>query len=244
MGVHDVEGHLHRVEGEPVLFGDGEHPQMDFRVLVSGETDVTQLSCLPRRQQGGVGAVIGEDAVRVFEAEHLVMLDQVDAVGFQPAQRLFELPGRFLPGAPVDLRHQKRPVAVPVAQGPPHPPLTLPAVVVPGVVEKVDPPVQRRAHDAQGRRFGQIRKTEVPAAKADGRNLLPRAAELPVRHFRVSAAGCHLFASPAQVIRLRRASGRNVFTVAAGAMMSKGGDRRDFRRWTRVRSPCGTRLVR
>ena len=80
----------------PLLPRDLEHVQMDVRVLVPGEADVAELARLPGLDQRRVGAVLVEDAVRILVADDLVVLDQVDAVGLQAAERLVELPRRFL----------------------------------------------------------------------------------------------------------------------------------------------------
>jgi hypothetical protein len=79
-----------------------------------------------------------------------VELHQVDAIGLQPAQRLVDLARRALLAAAVDLGHEKRFVAIAVAQRLSHADLARPAVVVPTVVEEVDAVVDGRAHDADG----------------------------------------------------------------------------------------------
>ena len=81
--VHHVQRHLHRVEREAVRRGDGEHVQMDVRILVTGEADVAQLARLARLHERRVRAVFVEDAVRVVVAKDLVMLHEVDAVGLR-----------------------------------------------------------------------------------------------------------------------------------------------------------------
>ena len=52
------------------------------------------------------------------------------------AQALIDLIGGGLPGATVDLRHQKHPLAIAVAQRVTHPDLALAVVVVPAVVHE------------------------------------------------------------------------------------------------------------
>jgi hypothetical protein len=94
--VHDIERHLHRIERESVVSRDCERIHVDAWILVSREADVANLPCLSCFDQRPVGALLIEDPMRIFEAEHLVMLYKVDAVRVQPAQRLVELPGSLL----------------------------------------------------------------------------------------------------------------------------------------------------
>src|SRR2546422_588463 len=80
MGIHHVQGHLHRVEPEPVRPGGVEHPQVDSGTLVTGEADVADLACTLRRQHRFQRAVRPEHALRIRHPDHLVELHQVDAV--------------------------------------------------------------------------------------------------------------------------------------------------------------------
>ena len=75
MGVHDVEGHLDRVEFEAAFARHLEHVKVDPRIFVPGETDVAHLAGFLCFHQGGVGAVVLENAVGVLITEDLVMLD-------------------------------------------------------------------------------------------------------------------------------------------------------------------------
>ena len=55
------------------------------------------LPALARRDERSVCAVRIKDAVRIFETENLVMLDQIDTVHTEPLQGLVELPRGFAP---------------------------------------------------------------------------------------------------------------------------------------------------
>ena len=83
--VHDVERHLHGVEVEAVLLGHFEHVEMDVRIFVAGEADVADLAGLLALRGAPLGASSIEDAVRIVEADDLVVLDQVDVVGLRGA---------------------------------------------------------------------------------------------------------------------------------------------------------------
>ena len=75
----------------PCRSRDFEHVQMDVRVLVAGEADVAHLAGLLGLDHRLHGAALGEDAVRILEADDLVELQQVDVVGLEPPQRFVDL---------------------------------------------------------------------------------------------------------------------------------------------------------
>ena len=103
----------------------------------------------------------------IVEADDLVVLDQIDAVGLQPAERFVELPRRPPLRPAVDLGHQEDALAVAVAERLAHPQLALAVVVVPGVVHEGDAAVDRGADDADAERLVDVRQGEVPAAEPD-----------------------------------------------------------------------------
>ena len=102
--IHHVERHLHRVEREALLARHFEHVEMDVRILVPGEADVAELARLPRLEQRSVGALLVEDPVGILEADDLVMLHEIDAIGLEPRSdssscrvaSLFERPSIFV----------------------------------------------------------------------------------------------------------------------------------------------------
>ncbi len=173
VGIHDVERHLDRVEGEAVFIGHFQHVQMDKRILVAGEADVAQLARFFCFQEHLVGAVFVEDAVRVFEADDFMVLDEIDAVGLEPAKGFVQLPLRFPPGAAVDFGHEEYLVPVSVAERLPHAHFADTTVVVPGVVHEVDAVVHGGMHDADSELFVEHGQSQVPPPDTDGGNLLP-----------------------------------------------------------------------
>ncbi len=180
--VHDVERHLDGIEGEALLRRGREHVQVDSRVLVSGKADVAKLTCLTRLHERGIGAFRTEDSMRVLEADDLVMLHEIDAVGLEAAEGLVELLCRLAPGSPVDLRHQERPAPVPITKGLPHPDLAGPVVIVPAVVHEGDARVDCMADDPNAQRFVHVLEAKVPPAEPDGRDLLSGTAERAGRY--------------------------------------------------------------
>lgn len=91
MRVHHVERHLHGIEVEAALGRHFEHLEVDARVLVAGEADIAQLAGFFGLDERLHGAALGEDPIGVVVAQDLVMLDEVDPVGAQAAQRLVDL---------------------------------------------------------------------------------------------------------------------------------------------------------
>ena len=81
---------------KPCVSRDLEHVQMDARILVAGEADEADLAGLRASSERLHRAALGEDAVRVVEADDLVELHQIDVVGLEPPQRLVELLRRRL----------------------------------------------------------------------------------------------------------------------------------------------------
>jgi hypothetical protein len=79
-----------------------------------------------------------------------VVLDQVDAVGLQTAERFVQLSRGLALGAAVDLGHQEYPVPIAVLERLAHPELALALVVVPAIVHEGDAAIDRGAHDANG----------------------------------------------------------------------------------------------
>src|SRR5579859_7357979 len=86
MSVHDIQGHLHRIEAELVREGSFQHFEMDVGTLVPGEADVADLSALLGFQNSFHPASGGKYAVGIAVANHFVELQQVDVVGLQAAQ--------------------------------------------------------------------------------------------------------------------------------------------------------------
>ncbi len=53
---------------------------------MAGETDEAELAGIARFDQRGVGALFVEDAMRIFEAKYLVMLNQIDVIDLHALQ--------------------------------------------------------------------------------------------------------------------------------------------------------------
>src|SRR5258708_4923516 len=154
---------------------------MDVRALVTREADETDFARLSRLQDGLHSSAFGKNAIRIGVANDFVELEQMDPVSLKAAQRLFDLTGSGSFGAPVNLGHQKRLLAIPVAQRVAHADFTLAAVVVPAVVEKVDTLVEARADDANA--FLGIRLiAKMIATESYKRNFLFAAAQGAVRN--------------------------------------------------------------
>ena len=113
-----------------------------------GEPDVSHLTGALRLQHGCHRAVFGEDAIRVFHPNDLMMLHQVDAVRLQALQAFVNLFGCELLRAPVNLRHQEHLVAVTIAQRFAHPDFAAAVVIIPAVVHEVDAAIDGAANDA------------------------------------------------------------------------------------------------
>src|SRR5207248_9962128 len=125
-----------------------------------------------------------ENAMRILEPQDLVVLHEIDRVGLQTPQRLVDLSGRLFPRSAVDLRHYERTAPVAVAKRLAHTPLARAVVVVPAVVQERDAAVDGGANDSNREFFGDVLQTEMPAADADARNHLTRAAQRAQRDVR------------------------------------------------------------
>src|SRR5260370_6709023 len=73
-----VQGHLAGIEMELMLGCDVEHTQVNGRVLMAGEADVTDLAGFLRSHHGFVCAAGREVSVGIFHPEMLVELNEVD----------------------------------------------------------------------------------------------------------------------------------------------------------------------
>src|SRR5690242_17133187 len=88
MRIHDIQGHLHSVETDSVNCGDFQHPQMNERILMASETDVADLACALCFHRGFDRSPFRKDSIRVFQANDLVELHQIQMIGLQPFERL------------------------------------------------------------------------------------------------------------------------------------------------------------
>src|SRR5258706_4228560 len=183
MSVHDVERHLDGSELEAVFLRYFQHVQVDLRVFVSGEAYVADFASLLRFDQRCVGALPIENPMRIFESDNLMVLDQINAVGLQPAERFFQLAGSFFSGASVNFGHQEYLAAVILAQCPAHPEFAKTVVVIPRVVHKGNAAVNRATNDSQAQLLLHVFQPEMPPSQSDSRHFLPGAAESSINHF-------------------------------------------------------------
>jgi hypothetical protein len=157
---------------------------------MSRKSDVPDLSGLLRFNQCLNGALLGEDAVWIVLPQDFVELNEIDSIGLQPRQRLFELrPGGLL-GPTVDFSHQKCFFSISaLGQRVSHPLFTVPVTVVPRVVEKVDTSIERRMNQFNSRILRHGFATQVRAAKADQRHALAGLTQRPKQHTAAALAG-------------------------------------------------------
>src|SRR5260370_19939487 len=121
---------------------------MDVRALVTREADETDFARISRLQDGLHSSAFGKNAIRIGVANDFVELEQIDLVGLKAAQRLVDLTGSRSFGAPVNLGHHKRPLAILVPKRVAHADFPLSAVPVPAIIEKVDTLVEACSDDA------------------------------------------------------------------------------------------------
>jgi hypothetical protein len=114
---------------------------------MAGEPDVADLALLLCSQYGFVRSAFCEVAVRVFEPDILMQLDQIDVVGLQALQRFINLLRRLL-CTTVVLRHQENLLAITIPQCLTHPPFAFSAVVIPAVIHKRNAMIDGEANDA------------------------------------------------------------------------------------------------
>src|SRR5258705_3409649 len=186
MRVRDVQGHLNGVELESVLLGHLEHVQMNARILVPSESNVTNLSCVACFQQRRVRSFVVKDTVRIFEPENFMMLHEVDMVDIQTSQGFIQLPGSFLLRTSVNLCHKKRALTITIAKCFAHACLTCAFIVIPAVVHEVDALIYGCTNNANSQRFINMFQAEMPPSNSNSRHLFSGAAECAINHFNTS----------------------------------------------------------
>ncbi len=128
-----------------------QHPQMNTGILVSRKSDRAYLALLLGLQQRLRRAARSKDQVRIVFVDHLMDLPQVQMVGLQPPQRLFQLPHGNVFAAPMsaDLGHHHS--VLPLAfERCAHNFFTVPIVIIPGIVEEVDSRIHRNRDNLVG----------------------------------------------------------------------------------------------
>jgi hypothetical protein len=120
--------------------------------------------------------------MRIFKPQNLVMLNQIDPFNPEPPERLIQLPGGFLSRSAVDLRHEKTLFTISIAQRFPHPNFAGAFVVIPGIVEEIDPSIYRSSNDPNSQVLINIWKSEVPSTNPNRGDLLASPAQISVNH--------------------------------------------------------------
>src|SRR6185312_206788 len=146
--VHDVQRHLHAGKEKLVLISHLQHVAVNLRTLVSGETNIANLSCFFRFDGGFHAAPGGEDSLGIVHTDHFVKLQQVDMISLKPAKRFVDLICGGLGIAAVDLRHQESLLPIAIAESLAHADLAFSAVVIPAIIEEVDAFVESRSDNA------------------------------------------------------------------------------------------------
>ena len=162
---------------------------MDLRIFVPGEADEAHLSLLLGFAQRLSRAVGADEQVGIVVEGDAVNLPEVEMIGLQPAQRLFQHLHRQsrLAAVGADLGHQEDLVAT-ALQAFAHPDLRLAAVVLPAVVEEGDAAVDGLLHEAN-RCLLVGRVAQVMATHTQGRDLDVALSELAKGN--AAAVLCH-----------------------------------------------------
>jgi hypothetical protein len=74
VSIHQVQGHLHSVELEPVLGGSFQYVEVNARILMPGEADEPNLARLFGGDESLHRPSGGKDPVGIVEAEDFMML--------------------------------------------------------------------------------------------------------------------------------------------------------------------------
>ena len=96
-GVERVQGHLHRIKRIAEL----EHLQVKSGVFVTGETDESGLALLLGSIKCFQDTPLGIGQLGVVVVDDAVDLPEVQMIGLEPPQRLFEHLERQSPAAPM-----------------------------------------------------------------------------------------------------------------------------------------------
>ena len=221
LAVHDVQGHLDR--GPRV--GLVEHLQMDRRVLVAGEAQEADLPLLLGLEGVFDRTPCGEDPVGVVVVDDLVELPEVEMIGAEPAQAVFQVRLGVLGGPAAALGHEEDLVAaVPLRDRLAHALFGAAVVIVPGVVEEGDSLVDRPLDQADAVVFVWM-DAAVVASQADHRDGLAGSSERPQGNSRGVLAASRI-RPPARGKRGRRQTGGarldEFATARAGASERSG----------------------
>ncbi len=135
LAVHDVKRHLH---GRPGI-GLGQHLEMDRRILVARESQEADFALFLGLQRIFDGTPLVEDPVGIVVVDDLMKLPEVEMIGTQPPQAVFQVLLGVLGGAAAALGHEEDLVAaIALRERLAHAFFADAVVIIPGVVKKRD----------------------------------------------------------------------------------------------------------
>lgn len=103
-------------------------------------------------------------------------------IGLEPLETLIDLPLGDFAGAPVNLCHQESPGAIPVPKCLSHPYLALSFVIIPAVIQEIDPLIEGRSHDSNALRLRGL-GSDVKSTEPDDGYLFARPSHGTPGHF-------------------------------------------------------------
>src|SRR5258708_30118961 len=156
---------------------------MNVRTLVTCEADKANLARLLGFKDGLHGSAVGENAVRVGVANHIVKLEEIDPVGLKAAQGLVDFARGGGLMATIDFGHEKSFLAITVTKRVAHADFALATVIVPAVIEKIDSVIDCGTNDANPLRLLEFRFAKMKSSEPHHGNLFSRAAERPAGDF-------------------------------------------------------------
>src|SRR5262245_53966681 len=141
---------------------------MNARIFVAGKADVADFARFLRFESRFQPSFF-DNPVGIAIVDHLMKLPQIDAVGTKAPQALLEILFRAFVIALAVFRHEKNLIA-PSAGGKSltHPLFRTAVMVVPGVIEEVNPLVDGRMHNLNRFVFF-LDGSDVPATQAENR---------------------------------------------------------------------------
>jgi len=137
--VERVQGHLDSVEREAGI----EHVEVNFRVFVAGESDEADLSFFLGFYKGFCCAARTDEEVGIIRETDTVNLPEVDVIGLESAQTLFEhlSSERAISAMRADLCHEED-FVTPSFEAFAEPVFGLTAAILPATVIEGDAAVQ------------------------------------------------------------------------------------------------------
>jgi hypothetical protein len=159
-----------------------QHPQMNFRVVVAGKPHEADLAVFLSLLQRLSCSVSADEKFGIIVKDHAMDLQQIEMISLQTPQRLFKHREGQAGIAPVwaGLCQEKYPVAN-AFEPSSHPDFCLSPAVLPAVVEKCNPSIDRLAHNSN-RSLLVGRFANMVAAKTKSRNLGIGAPEISKRN--------------------------------------------------------------